>query len=203
MIRAVVFDFGQVLVHFKPSYMVGQFVTDRNDARLLEAVVFDRLYWDPLDAGTISDEEVIAACRARLPERLWDVAGKIYYAWIYNIPEIEGMRALLGALRENGVPLYLLSNISAYFAAHRDEISILSYFEKCVFSAVCGRVKPNADIFAYLCDACDLRPEETLFIDDSEKNIAGAEAFGIHGYRFDGDVSRLRLYLAETLGISL
>lgn len=203
MIKSVVFDFGQVLVHFEPSYMVGQFVTDRDDARLLETVVFDRLYWDSLDAGTISDEDVVQACCMRLPERLWDVASKIYYAWIYNIPEIEGMRALLEELRENGVPLYLLSNISSYFATHCDEISMLSYFEKCVFSAVCGRVKPNADIFAHLCAVCGLCPEETLFIDDSEKNIAGAEAFGIHGYRFDGDVSRLRAYLADTLGISL
>ena len=63
MIKNVVFDFGQVLVRFEPSYMVGQYVSDPIDAKLLEEVVFDRLYWDRLDAGTISNEEVIAEWR--------------------------------------------------------------------------------------------------------------------------------------------
>mgnify|MGYP002515127954 CR=1 FL=1 len=38
----------------------------------------------------------------------------------------------------------------------------------------------------------NMKAEETLFIDDSEKNIAGAEAMGIKGYLFDGDVPKLR-----------
>ena len=69
-IKTVVFDFGQVMVHFEPSYMVGKYVTDREDAHLLERVVFDRLYWDKLDAGTITSEETLAEYRKRLPERL-------------------------------------------------------------------------------------------------------------------------------------
>ena len=70
MIKNVVFDFGQVMVHFEPNYMVGKYVTDEQDAKLLETVLFDRLYWDRLDAGTISDAEVIEECKKRLPERL-------------------------------------------------------------------------------------------------------------------------------------
>ena len=59
MIKNIVFDFGQVLVHFEPKYMVGVYVDDKDDAKLLEEVVFDRLYWDRLDAGTISNEETV------------------------------------------------------------------------------------------------------------------------------------------------
>ena len=73
MIKNVVFDFGQVLVKFNPAYIVGQFVTDPDDAKLLETVLFDRLYWDPSDAGAISDEDLLAACRERVPERLWEM----------------------------------------------------------------------------------------------------------------------------------
>ena len=60
-IKTVVFDFGQVMVHFEPSYMVGKYVTDKEDAALLEKVVFDRLYWDKLDAGTIIDRSAASA----------------------------------------------------------------------------------------------------------------------------------------------
>ncbi len=199
MIKNFVFDFGKVMVHFEPSYMVGVYVDDADDALLLAEVVFDRLYWDKLDAGTISDSEVVKACKSRLPERLWQVAEKIYYNWIYNIPEIDGMSDLTRYVKSKGAPLYLLSNISEYFAAHKDEIPSLAHFDRCFFSAVCGHVKPHADMFEYLCRECGIKPEETLFVDDSPVNIAGAEAFGIKGYLFDGDVEKLSRYIYQLI----
>ena len=200
MLKNVVFDFGQVLVRFDPSYMVGQFVKEEEDAELLANVLFDRLYWDRLDAGTILDSEVVEdACR-RLPERLHAVASEIYYAWIYNLPPIDGMEALVKELKARGVRLCLLSNISTYFAKHADEIPVLTHFDRCVFSAVCGHVKPSREIFAHLCEVCELLPEETVFVDDNAANIAGAEAFGIKGYLFDGDAERLRKHLLLALG---
>ena len=200
MIKNVVFDFGQVMVHFEPSYMVSKYVSDPSDSFLLESVIFDRLYWDRLDAGTITDDEVVFACKERLPERLHGFVDRIYYNWIYNIPEIEGMRELVSDIKKDfGVRTFLLSNICTYFANHRNEIPVLDEFEECIFSAVCGKVKPNTDIFAYLCNTCHILPEETVFIDDSAKNINGAESFGIKGYLFDGDVKKLRAFLYGTI----
>ena len=200
MIRNVVFDFGQVLIHFDPKYMVERYVTDPDDSALLQQVVFDRLYWGPLDRGDISDEEVLRLCRQRLPERLHDVAKTIYDNWIYNLPEIDGMRELVQQLKEEGkVHLYVLSNISTYFSSHATEIPILELFERCVFSAEHRVVKPEREIYDVLCQECHIRPEETVFIDDSSINIAGAEQYGIHGYLFDGDVPKLRRYLNSIL----
>ena len=196
MIKNFIFDFGKVMVEFEPDYMVGRYVTDKDDARILADVVFDRLYWDKLDAGTVSDAEVIEECKKRIPKRLWDALEKIYYNWIYNIPEIEGMSKLVSRIKtEFGAPVFLLSNISTYFAEHKDEIDCLSLFDKLFFSSVCGMVKPNADIFLYVCRECGIKPEETLFVDDSPKNIAGAEAVGIRGYLFDGDAKKLERYV--------
>ena len=202
MIKNVVFDFGQVLVHFEPSYMVGKYVQETEDKPLLEDVLFDRLYWDRLDEGTITDEEVLAACQKRIPQRLWAVAEKIYYNWIYNIPEIDGMSELIRWVRDDyGKRVFLLSNISKYFADHEGEIPVLKHFERKIFSAWCGKVKPNREIFEYLCKECDILPNETLFVDDSEKNIKGAQNYGIKGYLFDGDVARLQAYLEENLSV--
>ena len=199
-IKNVVFDFGQVLVYFQPSYMVGAYVSDEADKALIEEVVFDRLYWDRLDSGDISDEEVVSAIKTRLPERLWDVSEKIYYSWIYNIPEIEGMSELIDRIKNRyNVKVYLLSNISNYFASHSEEIPILKKLDGCVFSAPIGIVKPNREIFEHLCKAYKLSPEETLFIDDRLDNIEGALRCGLKGYIFDGDVNRLRDYLDSIL----
>ena len=199
MIRNVIFDFGQVMVRFDPAYMVSKYINDPADCALAEEVLFDRLYWDKLDHGTITDEEVIEFSRARLPKHLHDVIETVYYNWIYNLPPITGMRELVRELRSKGIHVYLLSNISTYFAAHAHEIPCLSEFEDCVFSAVCGKVKPNAEIFAYLCGRNGLNPTECLFVDDNAANIAGAEAFGIRGYLFDGDTEQLKRSLKDLL----
>lgn len=198
-IKNIVFDFGQVLIKFDPAYMVSKYTPNEDDAKLLCDVLFDRLYWDKLDSGDISDAEVVAHCKQRLPERLWDAAESAYYNWIYNIPEIDGMRELTLYLKSRGIRLFLLSNISTYFAEHIDEFSILEPFERCVLSAPIKMVKPNADIFEYLCSSCDILASETLFIDDNALNVKGAQAVGISAYQFDGDVEKLKIYLNALL----
>lgn len=200
MIKNVIFDFGQVLVHFVPEYMVRQFVTDDEDVKLLSEVIFDRLYWDRLDLGTITDEETIRLCRERLPERLHDVAEKIHRSWIYNIPEIDGMKELIKYIKERyGVGVFVLSNISHYFADHSHEIDILKYSDGSVFSARIGITKPSHEIFDYMCKKFSLTPEETVFVDDNENNINSAIAFGLNGYLFDGDSKKLREYFDGVL----
>jgi len=198
MIKNVIFDFGQVLVHFDPHYMVTRYVTDEADVKLLETVIFDRLYWDKLDEGTITDEEVMNGVRSRIPERLHSVAHDIYYNWIYNIPEWEGMREVVCELKRRGYKLYLLSNICTYFAEHKDEIPMLKLLDGCVFSGCIRKVKPTREIFEHLCTTYGIEPGETVFVDDRKDNINGGEAFGIRGYLFDGDAMKLMRWFDDT-----
>lgn len=199
MIKNLVFDLGQVMFSFKRKYMVEQFVTDADDSALLQEVVFDRLYWDRLDKGTLSDGEALRLIKARLPERLCDCAEKIYRNWFRNIPEIEGMSPLVREMKERfGVRAFVLSNMPVSFVEHRNEFPFLAEFEECIFSSECGLTKPNAEIYRHLCRECGILPEETLFIDDRQVNIDAAQACGIRGYRFTG-AAELREYLIGIL----
>ncbi|MBP3579622.1 MAG: HAD family phosphatase [Clostridia bacterium] len=195
MIKNVIFDFGKVLVQFEPEYMTSRFIDDKDDIELVSKVLFDRLYWDRLDEGTISDKQVIEESCKRLPLRLHKAAEDIYNNWVYNLPEICGMRELLQKLKSNGIRLFLLSNISKNFAEKSGDISILSYFEKCIFSAVCGYTKPSLEIFNHLFEQCDIKAEESIFIDDSQINIDGAKKAGLSTYLFDGDSKKLEAFL--------
>ena len=197
MIKNVIFDFGKVLVDFEPTYMTSRYIDNIEDIKLVSDVLFDRLYWDRLDAGTISDSEVISKSCKRLPQRLHQKVADIYNNWMYNLPEIYGMRELLQKLLDKGVRLFLLSNISEGFAKKSSEFSILSYFERCFFSAVCGLTKPSAEIFNYLLNECGIKSEATLFVDDSQKNILGAKGAGISTYLFDGDSKKLESFLRD------
>ncbi len=195
MIKNVIFDFGQVLVKFEPKYMTSAYIKDEKDVEFAEKVLFDRLYWDKLDAGTISDEEVVKLAKERLPERLWDDAEKVYYNWIYNIPEVPGMREVVNQLKEKGIEICILSNISLYFAEHYREIPILRFFDKFVFSSECGMTKPDIEIFQHTLSKYGFVPSETLFVDDRSDNVSGARNAGIHGYVFDGNVEKFIDYL--------
>ena len=198
MIKNVVFDFGQVLVHFNPLYITQQTVKNQDDAMEITRVLFDRKYFDALDGDTITEEEVFEDCKTRLPERLWETAKKVYYSWPYNIPEIEGMRALIQKIKDKyGKSVFLLSNISKYFVSCAHEVPILRLIDNCIFSSVCKKVKPNQEIFEHLCNEYNILPSETLFIDDLQKNIDGAKKCGINGYVFDGDVQKLERYIDE------
>ena len=202
MIKNIVFDFGQVLVKFVPAYIVAQHTADPQTARLIEDVVFDRTYWNRLDAGEVSDDEAVLAFRSQLPSCVCDLGERVFRSWIDHIPPIEGMWELVAAIDARGIPLYLLSNISPHFAERADEFSVLRHFKKCIFSGLCHMTKPDGGIYRHLLRECDIRPEETLFIDDSPQNIAGAEACGIHGFLFTGDVDALRAHLCKVLGLS-
>ena len=200
MIRNVIFDFGQVLIRFVPYEIASCYVENEDDRRLLEAVVFDRKYWEKQDAGTITNDEMIEAVCADLPARLHKVAADIVHTWIYHLPPISGMEELLVELREKGKKLYLLSNIGKTFIARKDEFPILSRFDGTVYSADVGYIKPAREIFECLCKKYDLDPAECVFIDDNADNVAAANAYGIRALQFFGDADELkgRLFAALT-----
>ena len=200
MIKNIVFDFGQVLIHFDPFYITERYVKDKEDIILLKEAIFDRI-WFKLDEDAITDDEFKTEICSFLPERLQSKAIEIYDNWYFNLPLIEGMYEVLSNLKKEGKNLYLLSNISRLFAnnyhKNPDVLRILDLFDGYVFSGEIGLVKPNAEIYDYITQKYNLSKNETLFIDDNELNIKGAENFGIKGYLFDGDAQKLMEYLKQ------
>ena len=199
MIRNVIFDFGQVLIRFVPYDIASCYVENEADRRLLEQVVFDRKYWDRQDAGTITNDEMIASVCADLPAHLHEAAADIVHTWIYHIPPILGMEDLLVELKRAGKRLYLLSNIGKTFIEKKDEFLILSHFDGCVFSADVGFIKPAKEIFEHLCKTYALDPSECVFIDDLAANVAAAKSYGIEALQFFGDPEELKSRLFPLL----
>lgn len=53
-------------------------------------------------------------------------------------------------------------------------------FDKCYISASINAIKPNKEFYSYILTDLDINPQEMLFLDDSEKNIIGANECNIH-----------------------
>lgn len=196
-----IFDFGNVLIRFDPKIMTEAYLPTSVESTMLQHIIFDRLYWNRLDDGSIEDDEVKARICERIPARLHEVACCIYDHWYEHLPEIEGMRQILHDLKAAGKKLYLLSNISVGFEENYARVpalhSLLSLFDGCVFSGSLGVVKPSAEIFDHLLTKYGLQPDDCVFIDDSEINVNGAKQVGIDAILFDGDARALRARLFD------
>lgn len=199
MIKNYIFDFGNVLGHFCPEKLTEPFVQDENLKKYISEIVFDRIYWDKLDHGTITDSEVKECIKSRTPDDLKELACKVYDNWISSMTPVDGMQDLIYEISKTDKKLYLLSNTSTGFADGYKNVKwikeLLSLFDGLVFSAKINMIKPNKDIFEYLFNTYNLKADECLFIDDYNDNIKGAASIGIKTYLFDGDAQKLREYL--------
>lgn len=199
MLKNYIFDFGNVIANFYPDKLTGCCVSDPKLCTTLSGIVFDRLYWDRLDDGTITDEEVKNAICKRVPDGTEELACRVYDSWINNLTPINDICELIYDIRQNNGRLYLLSNISKGFADGYANVKwikdVLDNFDGLVMSGTVGLTKPNNDIYEYLLNKYSLKAGECVFVDDSSVNIEGAKKAGINGYLFDGDIRRLRDYL--------
>ena len=196
MLQNYIFDFGNVLTVFDPDLLTTPHIEDAKTRKTVSEVVFDRLYWDALDWGTITDEEIKADIRRRLPAHLRDIGCKVYDRWVHNLTPVAGMEKLVADLKKTGAKLYILSNVSIGFANTYKEVpwirKLFSLFDGIILSGTVGIAKPGKEIFEYMLKTFAIKAEESLFIDDNAKNIETAKSLGISGYLFDGDSVKLR-----------
>jgi epoxide hydrolase-like predicted phosphatase len=61
-------------------------------------------------------------------------------------------------------------------------------FNAIVLSAEAGVMKPDPRIYMLALQRLEVQPEQAVFIDDFQHNIAGARAIGMHGIHFQNPV---------------
>ena len=98
---------------------------------------------------------------------------------------IEENVALMQRLRRQGEKVYSITN----FCGDKFDLSCALYpflrdFDGIVVSGREGIIKPDPRIFALFLSRFALRPEEALFIDDAQKNVAAASAAGMATIHF-------------------
>lgn len=198
MIKNYIFDCGRVLVKYEPKELTAACVQGA-EAEKIRKIAFDRLYWDRLDDGSMTEADIKEAIRDRLSEEEYPLACDVIDGWIKNLTPVPAMLDLVKDVKAKGGKVYLLSNISKGFAATWPENAYLkelfSYFDGLVCSGPIGITKPHREIFEYLLSTYQLKAEECIFIDDAPINIEGAANCGIQGYVFDGDAQKLREFL--------
>lgn len=200
MIRNLIFDMGEVLLHFDRAYFIRRLGISGADANLLMDQVFYSLEWVLLDRGAMEDPEAIESICRRLPEHLHPAVEALVSHWDEPILPVAGMEELIGECKALGYPVYLLSNASLRQHDYWNRIPGSAYFDGKLISADVKLLKPQPEIYHLLYERFQIRPEESFFIDDSPNNIEGAYQTGMPGFVFRGDVNALRNRL-RTLGL--
>ena len=89
-------------------------------------------------------------------------------------------------LKKKRIRIFILSNNfkerTAYYKKNFPEI--FQNADKAYFSWETGYVKPDERAFRHILEEFDLKPEECLYFDDSEKNIEAARKIGIQAELF-------------------
>jgi len=203
MIKNIIFDMGQVLIHWRPFMFVEHFGLTEEEKGLLTKEVFTNMEWPQLDRGTIADEEAVRSINKRLPERLHPVVEEIITGWWKRpLVPMEGMEDVIRELKEKGYGIYLLSNAAICLRKYFHRIPGSQYFDGHIVSSEHKLLKPQHEIYETLFARYGLVPEECFFIDDSPYNIEGAYMCGMPGTVFHGNVEELRNNL-KNAGITI
>lgn len=191
MIKNLVFDMGNVLIHWSADRLMdGMGVKDEEDRKILVEEMFHSSEWLLLDWGQTTEDEVESVFRSRIPSRLWSCIHNSIY-WENMIYPVEGMADFIKGKKEEGYSIYLLSNAPARCHDFFHLIPGSQYFDGVVFSGAVRMVKPESDIFFYLAERYSLNSGECLFVDDLEENVRGAERCGFYGHVFKGDPAEI------------
>jgi 2-haloacid dehalogenase len=183
--RVVVFDLGGVLLDWNPRHLYLKLFDDEAEMdRFLSEVC--TLEWHHAHDLGIPPEQTIPPLVEAHPEQ-----AELIWAWPRRSEEmvagpIHESVDILRALKEQGVPLYALTNMETWtYPGRRDRYPFLRWFDGTVVSGFEGVAKPDPRIYELLLDRFGLEPQTTLLIDDSAENVAAARDVGITAIKFE------------------
>ena len=194
MIKAVIFDFGGVLMRtvnpLPRREMEQRFGLPPGGA---SEAVFGSPRWDDVQIGRISSAEFWADVGQRLGLDAESLAEFRQTFWAGDRLD-EELVSLIRHLRGEGYRTALLSNAPDDLPQLVEQMGITNAFDVVVISGCEGLMKPDSAIFELTLERLGVPAEETVFADDARMNVTAARQVGLHATRFRG-LSPLRKWL--------
>jgi len=181
LIRAILFDFGNVIAFFDHRRATRRFaeLSDRGQDEMYAAIYDNNLEHD-FESGRINVHEFVGRVMELIeyrgrPEQLSSKFIDIFTpnpSVIAVIPRLRPRYRLVVASNTN--PLH--------YHHYREQFAdTLAHFDAFAVSFEAGVRKPAAGYFDYAVRLSGCRADECLFIDDMALNVAGAKSSGLHG----------------------
>ena len=209
MIRAVFFDFYNTLVSFDPPRQELQVTACREFGIALNPKAVPRGYW-------IADD-LMSRENARLPIHKRPLKEELafwadYEAILLKTAGVEVSKELalqiftrlrqldrrlilfddvlpiLRILKDRGIVLGLVSNLSRGLDGHMNELALTPYVDFAITSAEIGAEKPHPPIFLVALERARVSASEAIHVGDQYyADVAGAKGVGINPLLLDRD----------------
>ena len=185
-IKAIIFDFGGVLLEWDPRHLYQSYFPDQPQAIedfLTEINFYD---WNAQQDKGRTFAEGIAELSAQFPQHT-QLIQAYYDHWEDSITgAITGTVDILHRLKQKGYPLYGLSNWSAEtYPRARHDYPFFDWFDDVLLSGDVKLIKPDPAIFKLLLSKIGYLASDCLLIDDSQPNIAAAKSLGFNTVHFE------------------
>lgn len=184
MITTIIFDIGNVLVHFRwKEYIAGFGYTDVINDRVAKASVLSP-DWNEYDLGVLSEEEILDRFAANDPE-VEDKTRVIFSSLKGLLKQTGYAKSWIRDLKNRGYRILYLSNFSQ--KADREcaeEMDFIPLTDGGILSYKVKMTKPDHRIYKLLADTYGLKPSECLFFDDTEANVKAARECGYNAEVF-------------------
>lgn len=185
MIKNVILDIGDVLADFRWKDLMEDLGFCEAAKKDLENNMIKSPLWHEMDKGTLDGDDVINAFQDANPKYKNEVVE--FFSHVSALVEpFDYAISFIRELKEKGCKVYLLSNYPAFaFDIHaREKFTFLPLVDGKVISGYVKMAKPDHDIYKYLLRQYGLLPEECVFLDDREENVAAAREVGMEGIVF-------------------
>jgi putative hydrolase of the HAD superfamily len=190
-IKNIVFDFGGVIVDINRTVAIRKFkkIGIDNIEELLD-IYRQRGIFRKIEDGSMSREDFYEEICRLMGKRI--DSRDIDQCWLdFIIMPVEQTKLDYILKLRTKYKVFLLSNTNDIIMswAMSEKFSpagkpLDCYFDKLFLSYKLGCMKPDLDIFHIMIKLSGINPEETLFIDDSEANIAAGNTMGFKTFLF-------------------
>ncbi len=184
-INTIIFDLGNVLIDWNPRYVYRHIFDSDKKIDWFFATICTSEWNEMQDAGR-SLQEATEELVVKHPEYEKEVRA-FYGRWeeMLGGPIHETVEIFQSLKRLNKFRFYALTNWSAeLFPVALQRYDFLQWFDGIVMSGEERTRKPFPDIYHILLNRYQVDPSRALFIDDSLRNIKGAEVVGINGIHY-------------------
>lgn len=198
MIKAVVFDIGNVLVNWVPERPF-----DRLLGQTRRKELFARVDFASMNERSDLGEDMWDLVRELADQHPEDRDDILLWSehWLEMLaPDLPQTARLLRALRAKGMPVFALSNFGVgTLKLAEQRYPVLTEFDRRFVSGELRLAKPDPAIYAHLEAATGVDAEGLFFIDDRAENIDAAQARGWQGHLFETSEGLAKRLVAEGL----
>ncbi|MCG9970258.1 HAD family hydrolase [Christiangramia crocea] len=185
MIKAIIFDFGDVFINLDKD-ATSKRLKEMDIDKLPESIMAKNKEYEQ---GFITSDEISEHYRAHFPQLQTNDFLNSWNAMILEFPEYR-FRFIQKLAEEKDYKLILLSNTNENHIEHiKSNVTFFEDFRNCFdafyLSHEIGLRKPDPEIFEFILDQHELQPENCLFIDDTAEHTESAASLGFNTWNIE------------------